>query len=192
MFPISSPFLNKKPDFYFYLILFFQSILFFLSFFITCFVSLFLLPFWMFFPPEKYKKCKTPRNVCLPLFFSKYIFFELSLRKKYCFSLFLFALVSKNEGLFASFSHFFIELVFLFGTHVFSCSTWSSCKKREDAFSHRQYGNEDKGKKSHLDHNIWPKERYDDIYICNDNEAWATWDHYPIHARIYEDCYDVP
>ena len=43
-----------------------------------------------------------------------------------------------------------------------------------------------KKKKSKLDYIIGPKDRSDDIYIRNDNKAWATWDHYPIHAIICE------
>ena len=46
--------------------------------------------------------------------------------------------------------------------------------------------------KSQLDYIIGPTGRRDDVRICNDNKAWATWDHYPIHARIYEDFSDVP
>ena len=25
------------------------------------------------------------------------------------------------------------------------------------------------------------------MYICNDARTWATWDHYPFHARIQEE-----
>ena len=71
-------------------------------------------------------------------------------------------------------------------------STWSSDKKREDAFTHRQHGNEEHGKKPQLDYIIGPEKRSDDIFICNDNKAWTTWDHYHIHARICEDSLDVP
>ena len=38
----------------------------------------------------------------------------------------------------------------------------------------------------------WRPFRCDGTRICNDNKAWATWDHFPIHARICEDYSDVP
>ena len=37
---------------------------------------------------------------------------------------------------------------------------------------------------------IGPTELYDDTFIYNDYKAWATWDHYLIHARICEDLFE--
>ena len=59
--------------------------------------------------------------------------------------------------------------------------------KREEACTHRQNGDKVKGKKSQPDYVIGPIDRCDDDRISNDHKAWATWDHYPIYARIYED-----
>ena len=76
----------------------------------------------------------------------------------------------------------------------FNCKvswTWSSDEEREDAFKHRQRGNEENGKKSQLDYIIGAEERCDDIHICNGNKAWTTWDHCFFHARIRQDCLDV-
>ena len=61
-----------------------------------------------------------------------------------------------------------------------------------EAFTHRQTVDEVKGKKSQPDYIIGPVDRCDDDRISNDHKAWATWDHYPTNARIYEDDWAVP
>ena len=40
---------------------------------------------------------------------------------------------------------------------------------------------------SQLDYIIWPMGRNDEVYIHNARKLWATWDHYPIFARIEEE-----
>ena len=66
------------------------------------------------------------------------------------------------------------------------------CGERDDAFTHRQHGNEEKGKKSQLDHKIGFEERYNDIFIYKGHKAWATWHHYFIFAWICENDWGVP
>ena len=56
-------------------------------------------------------------------------------------------------------------------------STWSACGKvRVEASKHRR-----------LDYVIGPMRKNDEVYIHNAGRLWATWDHYPIFARIEEE-----
>ena len=67
-------------------------------------------------------------------------------------------------------------------------STWSVCGKlRAGAFTHRHLGQDKKEVLSQLDCIIGPMRRNDEIYIHNAGRLWATWDHYPIFARIHEE-----
>ena len=66
----------------------------------------------------------------------------------------------------------------------FNCqasSTWSVFgRAREIAFTHRHLSPEKEEETLQLDHIIGPRRRDDDVYICNDERTWATWDHYTI------------
>ena len=71
-FCITLPFFKKKKslNLFFYLILFFNPLLFFLTFIIICFCFPCPVTFSVFFPPKNFSKrkiCRTPRHVFLPL-----------------------------------------------------------------------------------------------------------------------------
>ena len=67
-------------------------------------------------------------------------------------------------------------------------STWSACGTvRAEAFTHRHLGKDRKEELSQLDCIIGPMRRNDEVSIHNAGRLWATWDHYPIFARIEEE-----
>ena len=69
-------------------------------------------------------------------------------------------------------------------------STWSVCGKgRAEAFTHRHLSQDKKEEISQLDYIIGPMRRNDEIYIHIAGRLWATWDHYPIFARIQEEAH---
>ena len=73
----------------------------------------------------------------------------------------------------------------------FNCkatSTWSVCGiKRENTFTHRHSSPGEKGDILKLGYIIGPVARDDEICIHIEERSWATWDHYPIYARVQED-----
>ena len=60
-------------------------------------------------------------------------------------------------------------------------------KVRAEAFTHRHLGKERRAELSQLDYIIGPMRRNDEVYVHNAGRLWATWDHYPIFARIEEE-----
>ena len=76
-------------------------------------------------------------------------------------------------------------------TKEFDCKMSSSCsvcgEARTEAFTHRHLSQDKKEEISQLNYIIGPMRRNDEIYIHNAGRLWATWDHYPIVARIQEE-----
>ena len=73
----------------------------------------------------------------------------------------------------------------------FDCKVSSSrsvCGKvRAEAFTHRHLGKDRKEELLQLDYVIGPMGRNEEVYIHIAGRLWATWDHYPILARIEEE-----
>ena len=69
-------------------------------------------------------------------------------------------------------------------------SAWSECGRvKAEAFTNRHLSPEKEEKISQLNCIIGPMRRNDEIHIHTARRLWATWDHYPIFARIQEEPY---
>ena len=72
----------------------------------------------------------------------------------------------------------------------FNCeasSTWSVCgRHREEAFTHEKLSPDKNEETSQLDYIIRSMTRNHEVFVHREGRLWATWDHYPIYARIQE------
>ena len=62
----------------------------------------------------------------------------------------------------------------------------SICDEREVACTHRQFGNDGKGKTSQLTYILGAKMASNQVYIHNHVKLWDTLVHYPIYTKVQE------